>query len=71
MLYLYVIVFLFLLLCYTEIALLVENIKKYRMNSTFRVISILFHFKSQSLEKQPGSETSRTLRPSIKMNLSN
>ena len=29
------------------------------MFSIFRVISILFHFKLQSLEKQPGFETSR------------
>ena len=41
------------------------------MNSIFRVIATIFHFKSQSLEKQPGSETSRCVsKPSIQMNLS-
>ena len=43
-----------------QLALLVENVKN--MFSIFRVIVILFHFKSQSLEKQPGFETSRCVK---------
>ena len=66
-LYLYVFVYLFLLPCYTINHVARKNVKN--MFSIFRVISIIIHFMSQSLEKQPGFETSLCVsRPSIKMN---